>query len=191
MILSERLRARALAAYLPALCAGIGTMDFPILSTSSGGMCGYVISDSYTPGATALTRMGIFLSANSVANILVRCVAAAFVVLYANYVRQRKGPEPQMRSPYLVLCQLVVPAEASDIDDRGRIESLVFAALGEKTEESGRHEVQRRCVDAEEATPVVIRRTVEQCTTQCLGVLVLWCRRIVEPRGERPTNPCT
>lgn len=43
-----------------------------------------VISDSYTPGAIALTRTGISFKANSVANIFVKCEAADFDVLYAN-----------------------------------------------------------------------------------------------------------
>jgi hypothetical protein len=40
-----------------------------------------VISDSYTPGAMALTRTLRPFSANSVANIFVKCPAAAFELL--------------------------------------------------------------------------------------------------------------
>lgn len=56
-------------------------MPLPIWSVSSGVMVSKVISDAYTPGAMAFTRIGIPLSANSVSSIFVRCEAAAFALL--------------------------------------------------------------------------------------------------------------
>jgi hypothetical protein len=70
------------ATYVPERAAGTGTMLCATLATASGPEIeSKVISDAYTPGATALTRTGILFNANSVAIIFVRCDAAALALL--------------------------------------------------------------------------------------------------------------
>src|SRR6267154_2833478 len=71
--------------YVPDRPAGTGSKLWATLSISSGPVIvSSVISDANMPGAIEFTRTGIPLRAISVASILVRWLAAAFELLYAN-----------------------------------------------------------------------------------------------------------
>lgn len=134
----------------PGLLAGTGTRPLPTLSTSSGVILSYVISDSQTPGAIEETRTGTFLSANSVASILERCVAAAFALLYANCDANSvriSSSELKKAETYVVLRKLDAAAHARNVDYGRGVSRNILAALGEKAEESGCHEEDREGVD--------------------------------------------
>ena len=85
-IISEtRKNAQQRKTYEPDRPAGTGSKLWAILANSSGPVIvSAVISDANGPGATEFTRTGMPLRAISVASILVRWVAAAFELLYAN-----------------------------------------------------------------------------------------------------------
>ena len=120
---------------MPGRPAGTGIILWATLETcSSPAIVSSVISDSYTPGAIELTRTGMRLRANSVANILVRWVAAAFELLYANYsskVSNRRSMRYTEGYAHVSLRDLQNSTYAGDVDDAGRVSFDISTALVE------------------------------------------------------------
>ena len=118
---------------MPGRPAGTGTMLWATIETcSSPVIVSNVISDSYTPGAIELTRTGMRLRANSVANILVRWVAAAFELLYANYsskLSDRQSTRFTDGCAHVSLRDLQKSTYAGDVDDAGRVSFDISTAL--------------------------------------------------------------